>query len=457
MVFSTEICFLQACLLKSTGGTWSARYLLLVLKLALRVTGQWSLRSGGSLHGWKFQEVQYPGAVQESESPRFDGVTVGGIFCLSQFSSLVKIQLRWVDEHECLVTLWYLESRRPEAESRMQLQSAMHGHIGLAIWFAKPVSRQVMTNDNEQRAVKHLAARLAHVCIWICVDLDLRNGQKFPPSSGYADECDSYTDHVIGSWEKARGVGAHVVWEDAALGRALLKDCQSYQQGPTSILFPSISNAKWFQTYQRWPATWSCWDEGSVSQWVKGFKTPSKLLSCVMYHPKMPNHLGGTSLQHGLKERVNVSVLQASSHVFSYRILSLKSQHCRVHWLRRTCFESFERAIPSTAPRKHRHTPIIVSADHRSFEQGFKASRAAVFVLSKHLLVKAFSWFFLASGSFWIPWLYINIHIIYKSLFPKLYVQPWYKWHTSYVYTSVAIYFSFIAKAHVRQFQVPNC
>lgn len=141
---------------------------------------QWSLRSGDSLHGGKFQEVQYPGAVQESKSPTFDDVTLGGILCLSQFSSLVKIQLRWVDEHECLVTLWYLESRRPEAESRMQLQSAMHGHIGLAIWFAKPVSRQVMTNDNEQRAVKHLAAWLAHVCIWICVDLDLRNGQKFP-------------------------------------------------------------------------------------------------------------------------------------------------------------------------------------------------------------------------------------------------------------------------------------
>lgn len=118
--------------------------------------------------------------IQESKSPTFDDVTLGGILCLSQFSSLVKIQLRWVDEHECLVTLWYLESRRPEAESRMQLQSAMHGYIGLAIWFAKPVSRQVMTNDNEQRAVKHLAAWLAHVCIWICVDLDLRNGQKFP-------------------------------------------------------------------------------------------------------------------------------------------------------------------------------------------------------------------------------------------------------------------------------------
>ena len=43
--------------------------------------------------------------IQESKSPTFDDVTLGGILCLSQFSSLVKIQLRWVDEHECLVTL----------------------------------------------------------------------------------------------------------------------------------------------------------------------------------------------------------------------------------------------------------------------------------------------------------------------------------------------------------------
>ena len=226
--------------------------------------------------------------IQESKSPTFDDVTLGGILCLSQFSSLVKIQLRWVDEHECSVTLWYLESRRPEAESRMQLQSAMHGHIGLAIWFAKPVSRQVMTN--EQGAVKHLAAWLAHVCIWICVDLDLRNGQTFP--AFFRLRRWMWFLHRSCHWVLRKGTRCR--------GPCGLRGCglrQSFAERlsviPTRTNEHTFSNAKWFQTYQRWPATWSCWDEGSVSQWVKGFKTPSKLLSCVMYHPKMPNHLGG--------------------------------------------------------------------------------------------------------------------------------------------------------------------
>lgn len=42
---------------------------------------------------------------------------------------------------------------------------------------------------------------------------------------------------------------------------------------------------------------------------------------------------------------------------------------------------------------------------------GIQGFPSRCFPALKHFLVKAFSWFFLASGSFWIPLLYINISI----------------------------------------------
>lgn len=384
---------------------------------------QWSLRSGDSLHGGKFQEVQYPGAVQESKSPTFDDVTIGGDFMfepaleLGQDSTQVggwawmfgdsviswkpktsswKQKASSWGQDECSDLLFH-GSRVP-----MQLQSAMCGHISLiqthekslAIWFAKPVSRQAMTN--EQGARKHLVARLAHVCIWICVDLDLRDGQEFPAC------------FRLRKW----------IW-------SLRKECTrctgpcGFFAVPTSILF---SNAKWFQTYQMWPAMWSCWvSESKDSKHLQSFSVvlcTIRRCQIIWGEPlcSMGSRKGWTFLFY--------KHLDMSSQ---YRIPSLKSQHCRVHRLRRNIFWIFwESHIIHCSKETQTQTNNCLSRS--SFIWGFKASRCPVFVLSKHFLVKAFSWFFLASGSFWIPLLYIdNLYYIYLY-----YTRAYFR---SYMYT----------------------